>query len=86
MVAAIRPHVEHEVSVGAGELIASPDEVWEQVAAEYRPMMEMIATSLSPGFTTSAVQRRRQIAGVMPDMRPMPEPVKKSRRQKGGDQ
>ena len=81
--AAIRPHVENTVSASAGELLAGADEAWEHAAREYRPMMQIIAKSLSPGFTTAAVQRRQQIAGVMPDMRQPTQPNDKSSRQKG---
>ena len=84
MVAAIRPHVEERVSAKAGEIIGGGDEAWERAAQEYRPMMEVIANSLSPGFTTVAVQRRRKIAGVTPDMRPKTESAKKSKSKKGG--
>jgi hypothetical protein len=84
MVAAIRPHVENAVSAKAGELIVGTDETWQQAANEYRPMMEMIAKSLSPGFTTAAVQRRQQIASVTPNMRPKADSGKKSNRKRGG--
>jgi len=83
MVAAIRPHVENAVSAKAGDLIVGTGEAWEQAATEYRPMMEMIARSLSPGFTTAAVERRQKIAGAIPDMRPKTKAVKESK--KGGD-
>jgi len=83
MIFAIRPHVEGRVSAKVGELIAGTDEAWEQAAAEYRPMMKMIARSLSPGFTTAALQRRQQIAHVMPDMRSKAQPAEKSSRKKG---
>jgi len=85
MLAAIRPYVEGSVSSKAGELIAGTDVAWQQAAEEYRPMMAMIAKSLSPGFTTAAVERRRQIARVAPDMRPKTEAAKKQSRKKGGD-
>jgi hypothetical protein len=85
MVAAIRPHVENIVSAKAGELIVGTDEAWEQAAAEYRPMMRIVARSLSPGFTVAAVERREQIARVMPDMRPKGKTTKKPGRKKGGD-
>ena len=85
MVAAVRPHVEAKVYKKAGELLAGRAEAWDQAAAEYRPMMKMIAKSLSPGFTTSAVQRRNQIAKVLPDMRPKTGSAKKPGRKQGGD-
>jgi len=83
-IAAIRPHVEARVSAKAGELLAGGNDAWEQAAREYRPMMSVIAKSLSPGFTTAVVQRRRQIGGVTPNMRPKAEPAKKIGRKKGG--
>lgn len=85
MVDAIRPHVENKVSAKAGELIAGGDDAWEQAASEYSPMMAIVAKSLSPGFTTTAVQRRRLIAGIKPDMQNTKKAAKKSGRKKGGD-
>jgi hypothetical protein len=85
MIAAIRPHVEGRVSAKAGELIAGTDEAWDRAAAEYRPMMDAIARSLSPGFTVAAVQRRREIAKMLPDMRPRTEAGRRPGRKKGGD-
>ncbi len=82
--AALRPHVEGKVSAKAGELLAGDDAAWEEAALEYRPMMEMIAKSLSPGFTAAALRRRKQIANVLPDMRQKTESAKKSGQGKGG--
>ena len=84
-IASIRPHVEKKVSAKAGELLAEGDDAWERAANEYSPMMAAIAKSLSPGFTTAAVERRRQIASVMPNMRPNTDADKKRGRKKGGD-
>jgi len=84
-IAVIRPHVEGKISGNAGELLAGGDAAWEQAANEYRPMMKLIAQSLSPGFTTEAVQRRQQMARLKPNMRPKTETAKKSGREKGGD-
>lgn len=70
MVAAVRPNVEGSVSAKAGELLTGGQAEWERAAAAYRPMMEAIAKSLAPGFTTEAVQRRKQIGSAIPDMRP----------------
>lgn len=84
VVAAIRPHVEDRVSAKAGDLLAGGDEGWEQAEEEYRSMMEVVARSLSPGFTTGALQWRKQIAGAVPDMRPRAESAKKPARKKGG--
>ena len=77
----IRPHVEEKVSAKVSELITGADEAWTKAAMEYRPMMEMVSKSLSPGFTTRAVEWRRQITRVKPDMRP--KPAQKSGQKKG---
>lgn len=86
VIAVLRPHVEYKVSTKAGELIAGNDDVWKQEACEYTPMMVAIAKSLSPGCTTAAVQRRRQIASVKPNMQLESKAVKKSERKKGGNE
>ncbi|MBI1785433.1 type I-E CRISPR-associated protein Cse1/CasA [Candidatus Sumerlaeota bacterium] len=82
LIASVRPHVEHRVSARAGHLLANGDEAWDQAAEEYRPMMEMLAKSLSPGFTTEALERRNRIAAVMPNMHPTVEAAKKQSRKK----
>jgi len=83
--AAFRPHVENQVLEKVGELLAGGDEAWEEAAREYRPMMDAISKSLSPGFTSAAVQRRQKIANTIPDMRTKTESAKKSPRKKGGE-
>jgi len=85
VLAAIRPHVEGTVSARMDKLLSGGDNAWEQAAAEYSPMMDAIAKSLSPGFTISAVQRRKEIAKVLPDMRPKAESAEKTHRKKGGE-
>ena len=67
-IAAIRPHVEGRVSANVSELLQGEDAAWQQAAAEYGPMMKVIAKSLSPGFTTAALRWRRQIEGTLPRM------------------
>jgi CRISPR type I-E-associated protein CasA/Cse1 len=84
-IAAIRPHVEAKVSAKVGELLTCADVTWEDAASDYRPMMEMVAQSLSPGFTVSSVQRRQQISSVEPDMRQNNKMGKKASRKKGGN-
>ena len=84
MLAAISPHVEARVSARVGELLAGGDDAWEEAGREYRPMMKIIAKSLSPGFTTSAVERRREITEALPDMRKKPKPAKNPKSRKGG--
>jgi hypothetical protein len=81
LISTIRPHVEGLVSVQAGELLKGGDDVWEQAAREYSPMMAAVAKSLSPGYTTAAVERRKQIAGVKPNL----GPNTKASTKKGGD-
>ncbi|MCY2952889.1 MAG: type I-E CRISPR-associated protein Cse1/CasA [Planctomycetota bacterium] len=84
---AIRPEVEARVFAATGDLLAGNDRVWERAASEYRPMMGTIATSLSPGFTTRALQRRNQIADSVPNMTARPEAKpRKPKAKKGGDQ
>jgi len=84
IVAAIRPHVEKNVSDNIGELLIGDEESWKKASDEYRPMMEIVAKSLSPGFTAAAVERRRRIAGVKPEMGTKVKLEKKSGRKKGG--
>lgn len=81
--AALRPQVEDRVSEMAEGLLAGGDDVWARATSEYRPMMTMVAKSLSPGVTTAALQRQNQIAELAPEMRTEPKPVKKTRRNKG---
>ncbi len=82
-IAAIRPDVENRVSARAGELLAGDSNTWSEAATEYRPMMEMLAKSLSPGFTTAALHRRRQIDRISLQMGAKPESPKKPRSNKG---
>lgn len=82
---AIRPHVENKVYAKVGELITGADAAWNRAAEEYRPMVAMMARSLSPGFTVSAVRRRQQIAHARLGMRPRTEADKKPGHKKGGN-
>lgn len=84
IIASIRPHIEGRVSMKVDELIAGNDDAWDRAASEYSPMMASVAKSLSPGLTSAAVQRRKQIADVKPNMRQQAKAVKKGHR-KGGD-
>jgi len=81
----VRPHVEGRVFKKLGELLANGDDAWLQAAKEYRPMMGLLARSLSPGFTAEALKRRRAIASVLPDMQPKSASSKKAKRTKGGN-
>lgn len=85
LVAAIRPQVEGRVSAKAGELIAGGEEAWEQAACEYSPMMAAIARSLSPGYTTAALKRRKEITNAKPNLRPHTKASTKPGDKKGGD-
>jgi CRISPR type I-E-associated protein CasA/Cse1 len=82
LIAAIRPQVEATVSGIAGTIACSEDAMWKAAAEEYRPMMEVVAQALAPGFTTAALQRRRKISAIRPQMQPKAEPEKKSRKKK----
>lgn len=84
VVNAVRPHVETVVSGRAGGLISGDSEGWQAAAETYRPLMQSIARSLAPGVAVEAVQWRRHISNVTPDMRTQTESVKKPRRRKGG--
>jgi hypothetical protein len=84
-IVSIRPHIESRVSTHVDELIAGGEDSWLRAAAEYHPMMERIAKSLSPGFTTAALERRKQIASSIPDMEPKTKTAQKQGRKKGGD-
>lgn len=83
VVASIRPHVESEVSENAGVLLTAGGDAWEQASRAYSPLMAAVAQSLSPGFTASAVQRRKQIASIKPDIREQTKEHRKSHK-KGG--
>jgi hypothetical protein len=85
MLHSIRPGVECRVFAKAGELLAGGDAAWEKAAQEYRPMMKIMAQSLFPGFTTQAIQRRKQISRVLPDMRPKAAADEKPKKKKGGE-
>lgn len=79
----IRPDIEKQVSADAEPLLVCSDSAWKQAILRYRPMMQSIAQSISPGFTATAMQRRRDIASLLPDMNPKTEPAKKTNRKKG---
>lgn len=67
-ITAIRPHVEDRVSAKTNELIAGADEAWEQARSDYQPMMEVIARSLAPGFTTEAIMATDRISRARPNI------------------
>jgi len=79
-ITSIRPHVEHTVSLKIDSLLSGGDKAWLHAAEAYRPMMQAVSKSLSPGFTTDAVERRRKIAETIPDMNPKPIVEKSSKK------
>ena len=78
----VRPHVEGKISMRAVELLAEGRVAWGRAAREYSPMMEAIAKSLSPGFTTESLQRRNEIAQAMPNMMTQRTPKRRKPRAK----
>ncbi|MBN1294520.1 MAG: type I-E CRISPR-associated protein Cse1/CasA, partial [Candidatus Latescibacteria bacterium] len=85
IISMIRPQIENNVSVKLEKLITSTESEWEKASVEYRPMMSAVAKSLSPGFTTEALQRRQQIAFITPNMRTQTKSDEKNP-QKNGDE
>ena len=83
-IAAIRPQAEGNVSATIGELLLKGDDAWERAARKYSPMMAAVAKSLSPGVTTAALRRRREIEYLKPDMRPKAPEGVNAERKKGG--
>jgi hypothetical protein len=84
IIAAVCPQVEAKAAEEMGTLMAARGDEWEHAAREYGPMLLAAAKSLSPGYTAAAVERRRQIAAVKPDMRPHDAPTGKAAKKKGG--
>ena len=82
-ISSIRPHIEHKVSSRIDELLTGEEDTWKEASDEYRPMMESVSKSLSPGFTTKDVRRRQQIANTLPDMSIKEETVSETK--KGGE-
>jgi len=78
------PQVEGRVSSNVSVLLAGGNEAWERAADEYPRLVQSVARSLSPGFTTAAVQRRMQIAAVKPNVQADKQSRKKQTRKKGG--
>lgn len=83
--AAIRQQVESLVSTQAGQLATGDETTWQAAADEYRPMMKAVTGALSPGFTTAALARRREIANLVPEMTAR-KGSPSGGRKKGGDQ
>jgi CRISPR type I-E-associated protein CasA/Cse1 len=83
--AAIRPHVEASVSGKIGELLGGGEKAWEEAAREYSPLMGAVAQSLSPGYTTAALEGRKRIESVRPCVRMKAERARKPGPTNGGD-
>ncbi len=83
----VRPHVEAQLSSRMGELLdhSTPDgPAWATGIEELSRMLQALAVSLSPGATTSALQRRNQIVKVLPSLSPeSAKTVRQPRRRKG---
>jgi hypothetical protein len=86
VVDAVRPHVEAKAATRATELMAGIDGAWQRVAAEYRPLVGAVVNSLSPGFTTRALDLRNRIAQTFRDITPKPPTEAPQRKGKKGGQ
>jgi len=62
----IRPDSERRAADRIVGATGSVEQVWAEAANEYRPLIGVIAKSLSPGVTAKAVERRRQISNAIP--------------------
>lgn len=82
--AAVRPHLENNLSDYMGELISGGEKGWSQAMAQYRFMMRAVSRSYSPGVTTDAVERRVQIGRLKPDLNPKESPKNKQVVEGGG--
>ncbi len=78
----IRPQIENNVSENADKMLSGDINTWEKAANEYQPMMKMVANSISPGYTTVAIKRRKDIADIKPDIHPK-ENLKNNIKKKG---
>ena len=64
----VRPNIESCISASAPRILSNSDEAWQQAVALHGEAMSMIAAPLAPGFTTKAIERRRQIANTVPPL------------------
>lgn len=83
-VAAIQPDVERRVSARTSVLLTGGQAAWEKAAEEYAPFMKVIADAIFPDFTSAALEQRRRVAALRPNMRPQPPSARKPRGKKGG--
>ncbi len=82
-VTGVRPQVECAVSADIRNVAQAPEQALQAATQAYGPMMAAVARSLSPGCTTRAVRRRREIAAVRPDMRAPASKAKRGKASKG---
>ncbi len=80
----IRPYIEHTVSNRIGQILGKGIEAWREVAGEYRPMMRVLAESLSPGISSRALHRRRTMQTIVPQMH-LPGEERKGQSKKRGE-
>lgn len=80
----IRPDTERRAGDRVVGATGAVEEAFTDAANEYRPLMGVIAKSLSPGVTTRAIKRRRQISNAIPDVLPGAPTTTKTRAKKGG--
>ena len=85
MIDSVRPHIETQIFDKIHALLTGGSEAWEQAAGDYSPMMSVVAQSLAPGYTTAAVQRRREIAAVKPNIKLKMTATDRAGRKKGAD-
>jgi hypothetical protein len=78
--ATVRPEIEAGARRIIGRLAAGEQQAWDDAGAAYAPMMIATAGALAPGFTTRALERRSQVAGVSPG--PRPQAAKRPPKQK----
>lgn len=84
ILSSIRPQIENAISAKIANLAVGDLAAWIEAADAYSPLLNAASKSLSPGFSTAALKRRRDIARAQPDMHP-PPPASESKRTKKGD-
>lgn len=67
-ISSIRSTAEYSISQRIVELSSGDVDAWNDAASEYLPMMRVIAKSLSPGSTVSALRRRKSIENAQPEI------------------
>jgi len=86
-IVSMRPHVENEVSGHIDELLEGGVGAWQEAAKTWDPMLDAAAGSLSPGFTTAALEKQQHIRHAGPNITPPTITTNKSSEQdtQGGD-